>query len=467
MCSVSRLCGRMVHEVEEGDVGRYCIAALCLLHCSHYGLQENELLELLSALSPSGFSSDDSEGASGSTSRNISCAGSAKTGSRGNRQRQSIGMEQSGLLGISSQGSPRSQPPSRTSLTDVDGRLTPQPLLQRRTSPTHSLTLPGATIEEKINPNQLSPRRGMAHSNSYPSANDLLAALPPAFPPTPEGSPVTPRALQYLNLPPSRASPSISLLSIDLGNTLLQARKQSSSTQHELEIVDLDQSESDSKKQASSSPKPLVGLERVTMLDQSDGFSLLPSYQFSQVLHKLIPLLRCIGRPGESRYCLANQAIASAVKQRYFRHPPTTTFPFSFCTSSSFFGADKDHTLMSLVSQVRRGSGPEDRQSHHSRMSTPTSLSTANTPLLQLDRVIQPIEVSKRYDWWHARLAGYFATCSSEERRSEELPYHLAKTQNYGQLSHCLVHLPLFERLCTDDNVSNHCILTIVYSCGI
>ena len=86
---------------------RYCIAAMCLLHCSHYGLQESELLKLLSALSPTGIV-EDSERESDSTSRNVSySAGSAKA------QRQ--GME---LLGISSQVSPRSQPHSRTSLTD-------------------------------------------------------------------------------------------------------------------------------------------------------------------------------------------------------------------------------------------------------------------------------------------------------------------------------------------------------------
>ena len=422
--SIFRLYSRIVYEIESGSMGRYCIAAMCLLHCAHYGLQESELFELLSALSPTGII-DESERASSSTSRNVSYSGSVKA------QRQ--GMERSDLLGISSQVSPHSQPHSRTSLADG---LTLQPLLQRRISPTHSLFLHEV---EKSNPNQLSPKlkKGMSHSHSYPSANELQAALPPV---TPEGSPTTPRTPQYLNLPPSRASPSISLLSI------------STPVQLEQEIVDLDQ------KPTSNSPKPLVGLERVTMLDQSDGFPLLPFYQFSQILQKLRPLLRCIGRPGESRYCLANQAAVSAVKQQYFRYSPTDTFPFSFSPTSTFFGADKDHTFMSLVSRTsRRGSSDGLQSTHHSRVSTPASqLSTANTLSLQMDRDTLPIEMSKRYEWWHARLAGYFASYSTEERRSEELPYHLAKTQSYGQLSHCLVHLPLFERLCKDDNVSSN-----------
>lgn len=464
----------MIHEVEEGEVGRYAITALCLLHCSHYGLQEYELLELLSALSPSGYSSDSDRG-SASTSRNISCAVSTKEiGEISHLQRQkldSMGREPSsvGLLGVGSRGSPHSQPASRSSISDIEDHLMPQSRLQRQASPTNSWILPDPTTEGESNLNQLSPRlpkTRMAHSNSYPSANDLQAALPPPFSLTPEGSPSTFRALQHLTLPPSRASPSISLLSIEFGNTALTHKQNSASpvlnyaTSTEPEIVELDHSDTESKKQAFRSPRPLVGLERVKMLDQSDRvqhITLLSSYQFSQILHKLMPLLSCNGRPGEARFSLANKAITSAVHQRYFRHPPTSTFPFSFCTSVSFFGADKDHTLLSLLSQAsRRGSGSDEKEAQYPRssVSTPTSLSTANISSLQLERFVQPIEVSKRYDWWHARLAGYFATCSSEDRRFEELPYHLAKMQSYGQLTHCLVHLPLFEQLCTDESVS-------------
>ena len=38
--------------------GRLVIAALCLLECSHYGLQEPELLDMLGALTPTGYCSD-------------------------------------------------------------------------------------------------------------------------------------------------------------------------------------------------------------------------------------------------------------------------------------------------------------------------------------------------------------------------------------------------------------------------
>ena len=36
---------------------------------------------------------------------------------------------------------------------------------------------------------------------------------------------------------------------------------------------------------------------------------------------------------------------------------------------------------------------------------------------------------------------------TNEDRRAEELPYHLERIEEYGKLSHCLMHFPVFERL--------------------
>lgn len=487
------------------------MAALCLLHCSHFGLQETELIELLSALSPLGYvgESDPTTAHPSSawwhsqsspqharSSGNASPLGGSKQASPQFLRKTSPDVRPGelfttvdGFLGVSrrhpsgrsevSSSSP--QHISQISFTDVGmamgvdgaarsrGYYSPSYLEPQQASPSHSLALPGA-IEPVIldNPQRLSPRTardGISHSISYPSASDLQAALPPPTQ-TPEGSPNLSRVpLQHLALPLSRASPSVSLLSVEFTQTPRKPsssslQQQASDVEVEPDLVEISPSGSSEAKNPPTqrSPKPLVGLERVNILEHhleaTSRWNRMNSYQWARIFQCLRPYLRNIGRDGESRWALANSSVNKAVHKRYFVNPPTQTFPFSFCTSQTFFGADKDETLYTLVSQARRGSNQTEREQQRSHGSSPVGSSHSTA---QLDRGSPSVDVGKRQDWWHARLAGYFAVSNNEDRRAEELPYHLAKIRDRGKLSHCLVHLPLFERLSEEETVSLSC----------
>ena len=488
------------------------MAALCFLHCSHYGLQEVELIELLSALSPLGFVGESDQTTVQPSSAWWHVQSSSQHARRSSGNTSSLGGSKQaspqlfrkvspdvrpgeffttvdGFLGVShhnrsgrsgvSSSTPQHMSP--TSFTDVGtgaglegmarsrGYCSLSHLESQQMSPAHSVVLPGATEPIILdNPTRLSPRNarnGIPHSVSCPLTSDLQDTIPPPAD-TPEGSPNMSRIqvpLQHLALPPSYASPSVSLLSVEFSQSPRKrpsssSLQQTSDAEMEPDFVEISpsvSSETNKNPVVQHSPKPLVGLERVNILEHhleaTCRWSRMSSYQWARIFHCLRPYLRNVGRDGESRWALANSSVSKVVHKRYFVNPPTQTFPFSFCTSPTFFGADKDETLYTLLSQARRNTSQNEREQQSHRVSSPFGSSHRAA---QLDRGNSSVDVGKRRDWWHARLAGYFAVSKNEDRRAEELPYHLAKIRDCGKLAHCLVHLPLFERLSNEEMVS-------------
>ena len=320
----------------------------------------------------------------------------------------------------------------------------------RKSSPGHILILPGTFVHD----GKLSPKSAKRHSYTNVSVTAVeLTANPSSIQPITMSPSTSIANLRKPHiLPPS---PSLSLLSAELARSIGKSSSPSSQggdsdAQAEVEIQEIVPVSSSGQRSSSHSPrsKPIVGLDRMNIIHMG-GVAVCPrlsAYLWAHLFHRMRPFLRNVGRPGECRWAIATKAFSRAIRKRYFKQPPTQSFPFSFCTSASFYGADRDHSHkvsasvapgLSTVSPIGLGIGFGTGRSSSSM-------------------VTQGDLVHKRFDWWHARLAGYFSICTNEDRRAEELPYHLARIQDYGRLSHCLVHFPVFERLSESDNVSTH-----------
>lgn len=158
---------------------------------------------------------------------------------------------------------------------------------------------------------------------------------------------------------------------------------------------------------------------------------LLP-LEWAMLLRQLQPFVRNIGKADCFHWVMSNRAFSRAIAKRYFKNPPTQSFPFAF--SSTFCGARDDHSTLHHMSA--KGGGGDvlvEPGLSSSRQSNGSSASDT---------------VQRRYMWWHARLAWYFETCCVDlRRRSEELPYHVVQLQNYGRLSKCLSSLQLLQHL--------------------
>ena len=56
------------------------------------------------------------------------------------------------------------------------------------------------------------------------------------------------------------------------------------------------------------------------------------------------------------------------------------------------------------------------------------------------------------YDWWHGKLAAYFACNGVAERRAEEYPYQLAASRQWSELSRALCDWQIFQQLYSDEH---------------
>lgn len=481
-----RLYDRIISRLEDEGGGRLVIAALCLLECSHYGLQEPELLDMLGALTPSGYYSDSDNLSRGSGSERHQAV---HRHSGPHEIHSGIGHEQLGvypprtessLFGGGSRQNSWSQlrsPAGAASHEDFeeygDHEITaskgPRASIHShdhpKSSPSHSPMLPGA-IEASADELKLSPKSAkkhhIPHSVSFPCAQELTAnrtALSVSV--SPEASPRMSNLRKPSKLPPS---PSLSILSAELAHIL---RKSSSHSELELERAEVEiqeigpvnSSDHHSTKQilSNSRIKPaVVGLERMNAIQfgVSEHAPKLQPYIWGRILHQLRPFLKAVGRQGETRLAVGTKPLSRAIRKRYFKQPPTQTFPFSFCSSPTFYGAGKDQILRSVLTSNRTTTATN--AGTHSLLSSPVNMGVGFTASRTGNTMQGPDLVHKRFGWWHARLAGYFATSSNEDRRAEELPYHLARIQDYGRLSHCLVHFPVFERLSDPENVSSN-----------
>ena len=165
---------------------------------------------------------------------------------------------------------------------------------------------------------------------------------------------------------------------------------------------------------------------------------LLP-LEWAMLLRQLQPFVRNIGKTDQFHWVVRSRAFTRAVAKRYFKNPPTQSFPFAF--SSTFCGAKDDHSTLHHMNAKGEG-GDQLGRVGLSGSGRSDGSSTSDT-------------VQKRYMWWHARLAWYFETCCVDlRRRSEELPYHVMRVQNYGRLSKCLSSLPLLQHLSSPFMVS-------------
>ena len=253
---------------------------------------------------------------------------------------------------------------------------TPHPI---PASPTHSLAGDCFKLSPQVLP------RSMRQSTSFSSASELrrsLLLIPGTV--TLDGT--------YL-YPPSKGSPSVSLHSIDLPQSPAKKLSTQSSPHPPLdcEIIELDAVPS----------KPLLEMDQVAnLIDRHNiepcSLSWIPisSFAFASILHKLLHFLRPSDSAGEGGWVIRDTAIRKAIHKRYFQDPPTQSFPFSFCTSETFYGADQDRTLYTLISHAYSYDGVGQ-----SRTSSPV------IEIKDLDDVAgtTEINVSKRYSWWHAR----------------------------------------------------------------
>ncbi|RDD44588.1 Telomerase protein component 1 [Trichoplax sp. H2] len=55
------------------------------------------------------------------------------------------------------------------------------------------------------------------------------------------------------------------------------------------------------------------------------------------------------------------------------------------------------------------------------------------------------------YTYWHGKLAEYFEQIENQDRKAEELPYHLEKLLDHSRLARCLLEWPIFEKLSADE----------------
>ena len=186
--------------------------------------------------------------------------------------------------------------------------------------------------------------------------------------------------------------------------------------------------------------------------------------QWSHVNVGLRQLFADFGHSGEGRLNFAHRAMRDAAIRLYFRCASTSSFPFSFCTSSTFYGAGEGNVP---TSDFLRGGGESNRLSPF----RPPSSTVLNSDgggggggeTSSLSRLHESEVERQRFLWWHARLAGYFDQSTDHARRAEELPYHLLKIGDRAKLAKCLTEWPVFDYLCTDENVR----LLLVFCCGV
>ena len=175
----------------------------------------------------------------------------------------------------------------------------------------------------------------------------------------------------------------------------------------------------------------------------------LLSAQWVHVYAGLYQLLEKSGSPGEGRLNFSHLAVRETVVSRYFHKPISPCFPFTFCTSSQFYGADQPTTGCRPNSMLKS-------VSNHG-LTPPLSQDSeagSHTHADEQKRALREI-VNRRFAWWHARLANYFESSTDLDRRAEELPYHLIRVGDWGRLARCLSDWEIFDRLSTDENVSN------------
>ena len=164
------------------------------------------------------------------------------------------------------------------------------------------------------------------------------------------------------------------------------------------------------------------------------SISKVNALQWATFFQQFSVYLRRVGEKGHFTWTLNNRAVARTIYQKYFKHPPTQSFPFLF---STFCGAVvPDQVTFQHFSASSRCGQAELRTSAQSEGSS--------SDLVQ-----------KRFHWWHARLAWYFQKgCRDVNRKVAELPFHLSQQNNIGKLVNCLSSLSVLHQLSAPERVS-------------
>lgn len=366
----TRLHQKSIVDLEMGTHGRYIIATLCLIHCSHYGLLESELISLLSALSDTGFHSQQT-----GNSTDIFDFTSPHVPSD-----------------ITSCNQSCDSPKQDTKVWGDYLTITPPPPLMAARR--HSATLPMTRVrknsyslsEDEYHINSKEENQFLYLQQTYKSSLHSL---------TPEGSPL----FSHPTLLPSlKVTSSISLLSTDATgkNTAGPVKVLQCSNDEGIVLAN--------KQDNIDLPKTslLVGLKRINMDRSTCNWKTLSSHVVASIMKLLEPFLTNTGRSAERRWSLKDSSFSAAVHERYFANAPTKSFPFSFCTSPLFFGADKDQTYFSLMSEVTRSTHSEEsdgsqRSFHGGSNRSPYTVRKSSMALVEIDVVY------KRYSWWHTR----------------------------------------------------------------
>ena len=434
---------RSIIELESSCHGHYIIACLCLLHCSHYGLQESELRTLLSAITLSECNEPNSSPRSHDQSCDQQDVSQRQVDPKTYQSEYLTVTPNQRVQKDHSLTIPHCSNPMRqtlycpSSFSDNDGTSTCNVKLTVNTerkmsdctnsnqkdslaSPlqsSHVQNSPKAQsliVDKPYSPsNMLSPRLlSLGQTLNCPELNTNLPPPSPSI--ISEGSLLSSRPLQLLPIP-SRVGSSASVLSVEYGQSSCKNHSKTIG-QHNSDTDEIEVAVSDDFK-PHLSPTPLVGLERVNILDhhlESIGTWVpISSHIMASIFKSLKPFLKSVGRHGESRWSLKDSSFSKAVHKRYFKTPPTESFPFSFCTSSTFYGADKDQTLFTLLTEAhRRGNNFDDKEGEESRRSSVSSRSILSGCGVDSAAKTVDIDISKRYSWWHARLVQLYAECT-------------------------------------------------------
>ncbi|XP_065175201.1 uncharacterized protein LOC135805128 [Sycon ciliatum] len=194
----------------------------------------------------------------------------------------------------------------------------------------------------------------------------------------------------------------------------------------------------------------------------------LPSLVWASLLRHLRPWIRRVGDRAEARWAISHTVYHDVIQAYYFSRSPSDRQEFPFYLNSpefynaanSHFGQSQQHTVTTLahrrasqfnlhlahkgvepVQDAEHGEKEDafDRNEQNGAAVTQTIYGAQHSNHKQLAR--------QRYGWWHERLAGFFEETDDEERRAEELPFHLEETCNVTQLRRCLSRWPTFTRI--------------------
>jgi hypothetical protein len=148
----------------------------------------------------------------------------------------------------------------------------------------------------------------------------------------------------------------------------------------------------------------------------------LSAAHWSPIYHSLRPFLRPCGEPGEGRIDFYHRAVSKAVRLKYLTK--------SFHEEKKQEQDQKAAVEAMLADRETRGMQGEGVMLH---------------TFLEHQGGAEKDE--ERYTFWHAKLANYFERCRDQQRKAEELPYHLEKVLDNSRLMQAILDWDMFEKL--------------------